>query len=55
MEMKIGIVYILHDAYTYLGLPGLATMRDAQALEVQNFKGIHVKCLLGQSHGKIGR
>ena len=55
MEMKIGIDYILHDAYTYLGLPGLATMRDAQAPEVQDFKGIHVKGLLGQSQGESGR
>ena len=37
-----------------LGLPGLATMQDAQAPEVQDFKGVYVKCLLGQNHGKTG-
>ena len=55
MEMKVYINYILHDAHTYLGLPGLATMQDAQAPEVQDFKGVHIKFLLGQSHDKIGR
>ena len=53
--MKIGIDYILHDAYAYLGLPGLATMQDAQAPEVRDFKGVPAKRFLGQGHGKIGR
>ncbi len=38
-----------------LGLPGLATMQDAQGPEMQDFKGVPVKRLLGQSHGEIGR
>ena len=54
MEMKLRLNYILYDAHTYLELPGLATMQDAQALEVQDFEGIHVKCLLGKSRGKFG-